>query len=67
LSGKIPSRRPQKRTLTFQKHLDANAIDPLKFFEYIFSCNLFGCVEESIGSFMYIQTGFDSLSAYLAE
>ncbi|KAL0650476.1 hypothetical protein Bca4012_093167 [Brassica carinata] len=24
LSGNIPSRRPQKRTLTFQKHLDAS-------------------------------------------
>ena len=33
-----------------------DAIDPLKIFEYIFSCDLFDCVEESIGSLIYIQT-----------
>lgn len=34
----------------------ADANDSPTKFKYIFSCGLFDCVEESIGSFMYIQT-----------
>ncbi|KAH0923337.1 LOW QUALITY PROTEIN: hypothetical protein HID58_023355 [Brassica napus] len=34
----------------------ADANDSITKFEYIFSCGLFDCVEESIGLFMYIQT-----------
>ncbi|CAF2105840.1 hypothetical protein HID58_079347 [Brassica napus] len=86
LSGNIPSRRPQKRTLTFQKHLDAShqmfdELPSTQFYKEIYrfslppgmstvleisvvdgaaanSCDLFDCVEESIGSFMYIRFTF---------
>nr|VDC94351.1 unnamed protein product [Brassica oleracea] len=69
MSRNWPSLRPQKRTKLLQKHLDYKSPDTIASptnFECISSCDLFDCVEESIGWFVY-QSGFDGLAAYLAE